>query len=58
MNKKDSLSGSSDILMAGIIAPKMFPRCGVPVLWIPVKTLAIRSFYKNNKSVDKFTKSS
>ena len=42
----------------GKIAPSILPKCGVPVLCIPVKTLGIVYFYKNNKSVDKFTKSS
>jgi hypothetical protein len=32
---------SLDILIAGIIAPSKFPRCGMPVLWIPVNILAI-----------------
>jgi hypothetical protein len=27
--------------IAGTIAPKMLPRCGLPELWMPVSTLAI-----------------
>jgi hypothetical protein len=41
MNRKDSFSGLLAISMAGMIAPKMFPKCGVPVLCIPVSILAI-----------------
>jgi hypothetical protein len=36
--------------MAGRIAPKILPKCGVPVLWIPVNTLAIPLEYKNKKT--------
>lgn len=34
--------------MAGFIAPKIFPKWGMPVLCIPVKTLAIDQKYKKN----------
>jgi hypothetical protein len=32
MNKNESFFGLLAISIAGIIAPKMFPKCGVPVL--------------------------
>ena len=32
--------------MAGIIAPKIFPKWGVPVLWTPVKILDIQILAK------------
>lgn len=35
--------------MAGITAPKIFPKCGVPVLCIPVKILAIILVSKKDK---------
>jgi hypothetical protein len=35
--------------MAGTIAPKIFPRWGVPVLCMPVKILAIILFSKMDK---------
>jgi hypothetical protein len=35
--------------MAGIIAPKIFPKCGVPVLCIPVKIRAMGLFSKKTK---------
>jgi hypothetical protein len=35
--------------MAGIIAPNIFPKCGVPVLCIPVSILAIGLFSKITK---------
>ncbi len=31
--------------MAGKIAPKILPRCGLPVLWIPVKIRDIVLFF-------------
>ena len=37
-----AISGLFPIATAGKIAPKIFPKCGVPVLCIPVKTLAIK----------------
>ncbi len=41
INKKLSLFKSFAISIAGMIAPSMFPKCGVPVLCIPVSILAI-----------------
>jgi hypothetical protein len=41
IKRNDSLFGSLLILIAGIIAPKRFPKCGVPVLCTPVSILAI-----------------
>jgi hypothetical protein len=32
INKKDSFFGSEASSIAGRIAPKIFPKCGVPVL--------------------------
>jgi hypothetical protein len=42
IKKKDSLPGCCESFIAGIIAPKRFPRCGLPLLCIPVKILAIQ----------------
>jgi hypothetical protein len=41
IKNKDSFFGSLDNSIAGIIAPKRFPKCGIPLLCIPVKILAI-----------------
>src|SRR5690606_32483634 len=41
INRKESFLGSLAISIAGTIAPKIFPRCGVPVLCIPVSILDI-----------------
>jgi hypothetical protein len=38
---KDSFSSSFVKATAGAIAPKIFPKCGLPELCIPVSTLAI-----------------
>ena len=37
INKNDSFSDFLDNSMAGMMAPKRFPKCGVPVACIPVK---------------------
>lgn len=41
MKRKDSFSGWLESSMAGIMAPSRFPRCGVPVLCMPVSILDI-----------------
>ena len=41
---KDSLSSFLVKVMAGFIAPNIFPKCGFPELCIPVSTLAIIVF--------------
>jgi hypothetical protein len=46
MKKKASLSASLDKAIAGKIAPKIFPKWGVPVLCIPVNILDIFSYFK------------
>jgi aspartyl-tRNA(Asn)/glutamyl-tRNA(Gln) amidotransferase subunit C len=43
INRKASLLPSLASSIAGLIAPKMFPKWGIPVLCIPVKILAILS---------------
>jgi hypothetical protein len=45
MNKKDSFSVFLDNSMAGTIAPKIFPKCGVPVACIPVRILDMILFF-------------
>jgi hypothetical protein len=42
INKKLSLPGSALASIAGFIAPRILPRCGVPVLWMPVRIRDIR----------------
>ena len=42
MKKKDSFSLFLDNSIAGIIAPKRLPKCGLPELWIPVSIRAIQ----------------
>jgi hypothetical protein len=37
INKKDSLAGLAAKRIAGNMAPRIFPKWGVPVLCIPVK---------------------
>ena len=41
IKKNDSLPGLFDSSMAGIIAPNKLPKCGLPLLCMPVKILAI-----------------
>jgi hypothetical protein len=39
IKRNDSFLGSLAIWMAGKMAPNILPRCGVPVLWMPVSIL-------------------
>jgi hypothetical protein len=48
MNKKDSLPGFSASWIAGRMAPKIFPKCGVPVLCMPVRMRAIDEKFVQN----------
>ncbi len=41
INRKLSFWGSALASIAGFIAPRILPRCGVPVLWMPVRILAM-----------------
>jgi hypothetical protein len=50
MKNSDSFPGCFDRLIAGIIAPNKFPRCGRPLLWMPVK---IRAMVQRKQIVDK-----
>jgi len=45
MKKNESLPDFFERLMAGIIAPSKFPRCGRPLLCIPVKIRVIDGKY-------------
>src|ERR1051326_816232 len=44
IKRKESFSFFLESSIAGAIAPRIFPRCGVPVGVIPVKILAINYF--------------
>ena len=46
IKRYDSSSVEFAISTAGIIAPSMFPRWGVPVDWMPVNILAMRVIYQ------------
>lgn len=41
INKNESFAGSCAISMAGLIAPRIFPRCGMPVDCMPVSIRAM-----------------
>ena len=49
MKIKDSFCSLFVKAMAGFIAPKIFPKCGLPELCIPVSTLAITVFLSQIK---------
>src|SRR5262245_39885730 len=51
MKKNDSLPGFRESSIAGMIAPSRLPRCGLPLLCIPVSILAIILQIKERKRV-------